>query len=47
MCVVVRQLVLNSRQLKELDAEDIERLAAKLKKVQAKKFVKTVAALQA
>ena len=33
--------------LKELEAEDIERLSAKLKKVQAKKFVKKVAALQA
>ena len=32
--------------LRELEAEDIERLAAKLKKVQAKKFAKKVAALQ-
>ena len=33
--------------LKELEAEDIERLSAKLKKVQAKKFAKKIAALQA
>ena len=33
--------------LKELEAEDVEALAAKLKKVQAKKFVKKIAALQA
>ena len=32
--------------LKELEAEDIERLSAKLKKVQAKKFVKKMATLQ-
>ena len=32
--------------LKELEAEDIDRLAAKLKKVQAKKFAKKMAALQ-
>ena len=31
--------------LKELDPEDIERMAAKLKKAQARKFVKKVAAL--
>ena len=33
--------------LRELDAEDVKRLAAKLKKVQAKKFAKKIAALQA
>ena len=33
--------------LKELDAEDIELLATKLKKVQAKKFTKKIAVLQA
>ena len=33
--------------LKELDEEDIEALAAKLKKVQAKKFTKKIAALRA
>ena len=33
--------------LKELEEDDIEALAAKLKKVQAKKFAKKVAALQA
>ena len=33
--------------LKELEAEDVEALAAKLKKVQAKKFAKKIAALQA
>ena len=33
--------------LQELEVEDIEALAAKLKKVQAKKFVKKIAALQA
>ena len=33
--------------LQELEAEDIEALAAKLKKVQAKKFTKKIAALQA
>ena len=33
--------------LKELEEEDIEALAAKLKKVQAKKFAKKMAALQA
>ncbi len=31
----------------ELDEEDIEALAAKLKKVQAKKFTKKIAALRA
>ena len=33
--------------LKELDEEDVEALVAKLKKVQAKKFAKKIAALQA
>ena len=33
--------------LKELDEEDIEALAAKLKKVQAKKFAKKIAELRA
>ena len=33
--------------MKELDEEDIEALAAKLKKVQAKKFTKKIAALRA
>ena len=33
--------------LRELDAEDIGRLAGKLKKVQAKKLAKKIAALQA
>ena len=33
--------------LQELEAEDIEALAAKLKKVQAKKFTKKIAALRA
>ena len=33
--------------LRELDEEDIEALAAKLKKVQAKKFTKKIAALRA
>ena len=33
--------------LRELEAEDVERLAGKLKKVQAKKFAKKIAALQA
>ena len=33
--------------LEELEADDIERLAAKLKKIQAKKFTKTIAALRA
>ena len=32
--------------LKELEAEDVEQLTAKLKKVQAKKFAKKMAALQ-
>ena len=33
--------------LQELEAKDIEALAAKLKKVQAKKFAKKIASLQA
>ena len=36
-----------AQKLKELDEEDIEALAAKLKKVQAKKFTKKIAALRA
>ena len=33
--------------LQELEAEDVQQLAAQLKKVQAKKFVKKIAGLQA